>query len=129
MTDYEDDEEEGFEIEELNDSDFAKKHGESETCCLDIVVQPKGPNTTQRHQIFYSRCSVKSKVCNLIIQNECCENFISKTLVNYLKLETEPHSHSYTIGWIKKGPSIKVTGLCHVPISMASFTKISLLVM
>jgi len=90
-------------------------------CCSKIAVRPKDPNTTQRHQIFYSRCSVKNKICNLIINNESCDNIISSALVDYLKLETEPHPHPYIIRWIKKGPSIKVTDLCHVPISIGKY--------
>jgi len=35
-----------------------------------------------------------------------------------LKLETESHFQSYTVDWIKKYPSIKLTNLCHVPISV-----------
>ena len=34
MADYENNEEEGFEIEELNDFDFAEEHGESATCVV-----------------------------------------------------------------------------------------------
>ena len=30
----------------------------------------------------------------------------------------EPYSHPYTINWIKKNPSIKVTNFCHLPISI-----------
>jgi len=46
---------------------------------------------------------------------------MSRELVNHLKLEMEPHPHPYTIDWIKKGPSIKVTNLCHVPISIDKY--------
>jgi len=33
----------------------------------------------------------------------------------------KPHPHTYTIGGIKKSPCIKVTNLCHVPISIGKF--------
>ena len=39
--------------------------------------------------------------------------------MDYLKLETEPHSQSYTIDWIKKGYSIKVMNLSYVLISVS----------
>jgi len=79
------------------------------------------PDTTKQHQIFYSRYSVKIKVCNLIIDNRSCENFISRALVNYLKLEIKSYLHPYTISWIRKSLSIKITNLCHVSFSIGKF--------
>jgi len=52
-------EDEELEID-LDDSKFAEKHSESATCVIQRLQ--KASNTTQRHQIFYSRCSVKSKI-------------------------------------------------------------------
>ena len=86
-----------------------------------MLCNQKIPDTTQRHQIFCSRCSVKDKVCNLIIDNRSCENIIFRALLDHLKLEIKPHHHPYDIGWIKKSPCIKVTYLCYVPISIRKF--------
>ena len=85
-------------------------------------MQPNEP----RHYTMVSKFStrdvlVKSKVCNLIIDNGNCENFVSSALMNYLKLKTELHPQPYTIRWIKKGPCIKVTNLCHVPMLICKF--------
>ena len=84
MANYEDEDE--MEIEtEPEDSDFAEEHGESATFVVHrLLCNQKAPDTTQWHQIFYSMCLVKNKVCNLIIDNESCENIISSALVDYL---------------------------------------------
>jgi len=84
---------------ESKDSDFVEEEGEAATCVIQqLLSNQKNSNITQRHQIFYSRCSVKNKVCNLIIDKGSCENIISIILVDYLKLETEMHAHPFTIG-------------------------------
>ena len=38
-----------------------------------------------------------------------------------MKLEMGPHPNSYTSRWIKKGPYIKITDLCHISISIDKF--------
>ena len=73
------------------------------------------------HQNFYSRCSLKNKVCNLIINNGSYENIVSTILVDYLKLLTDSHPHPYTIAWIKKVLCIQVTNLCRVRVSIGKF--------
>ena len=90
MADYED---KVLTETEPEDSDFVEE-GEATTCVIQrLLCNQKNPDTTQRHQIFYSRYSVKNKVCNLITYNDSCENIVSTTLVDYLKLETEPHPY------------------------------------
>jgi len=118
MADYENEGE--VEIEtEPDDSDFAEEHGDVVTCIIQkLLCNQKAFDTTQRHQIFYSMCSIKNKMCNLIINNESYKNIVSSALVDYLRIEMEPNPQPYTIGWIKKAPSIKVVNLYHVPISI-----------
>ena len=123
IVDYEDEDEVLIETEP-EDSDFVEEEREVAIYVVQqLLCNQKNPDTIRRHQIFYSRCSVKNKVCNLIIDNDICENIISTALVKYLKLETEPQPHPYTIGWIKNGSCIKVMNLCHVPISIDKFYK------
>jgi len=105
MADYEDDEREEFKIEELNSFDFADEHGECTTCVVQkLMCNQKAPDTMQWLQIFYSRCSVGSKVCNLIIDNKS-ENIVSRPFMDYLKLETKtPSSLRH---WLdQKGPPL-----------------------
>jgi len=78
---------------------------------------------------FLFKVFCQKQCCNLIIDNENCENIVSSALVDYLKLEMKLELQPYTIGWIKKGHAIKITYLCHVPIQLTSFSKILLLVM
>ncbi|GJV50660.1 hypothetical protein Tco_1446401 [Tanacetum coccineum] len=43
---------------------------------------------------------------------------MSMALVKDFKLPIEPHHSHYQIGWIKKGPTLKVTEICKVPLDI-----------
>ena len=67
MEDYKDKDEVLIDTE-LEDSDFVEEDEKVTTCVVQLLLcNQKNPDTTQRHQIFYSRCSMNNKVCNLII--------------------------------------------------------------
>jgi len=51
----------------------------------------------QRENIFHTRCTMKGKVCSLIIDGGSYANVASKTLVEKLKLSVSPHPSPYTI--------------------------------
>jgi type VI protein secretion system component VasK len=52
----------------------------------------------QQKNLFKSHCSVKNKVCDMIIDNGSTDNLVSQKLVEYFKLPTEPRKKPYTLG-------------------------------
>ena len=89
------------------------------TCVIQrTLCSPKVSDSSQRNKIFQTKCLVKEKICSIIIDGGSCENLVSKALVKAFKLPTEPHPNPYQIGWIKKGPAIKVTEICKVPLAI-----------
>ena len=67
-----------------------------------ILLSPKEEG--QRYSIFHSLCSIKNKVCEVIVDNGSCANFVSKKLVNLLQLPIENHLGPYSLSWVKRGP-------------------------
>nr|GEV01653.1 RNA-directed DNA polymerase, eukaryota, reverse transcriptase zinc-binding domain protein [Tanacetum cinerariifolium] len=47
-----------------------------------------------------------------------CKNLVSIAFVKSFNLPTEPHHSPYQIGWIKKGPKLKVIEICKVPLDI-----------
>nr|GLL31626.1 uncharacterized protein LOC109163967 [Ipomoea trifida] len=108
------------ESEEWNENvEIAEEDGEHVSFVIKRILyttEEKGP--AQRNNIFRAYCSILGKVCKLIVDNGSCDNIVSRSLVRHLNLPTEPHPKPYKLGWIKEGPSVSVTEICHVLISI-----------
>ncbi|XP_017183877.2 uncharacterized protein [Malus domestica] len=109
--------------EEVGDDDyegveFATEEGMDRLALVlqRVFLTPKEDG--QRHCIFRSLCSINNKVCEVIVDNGSCENFVAKKVVERLQLPTEPHVTPYSLGWVKKRPSVYVTETCRVPLSI-----------
>ena len=67
------------------------------------------------------RCTINSKLFELIIDSGSCENIISREAVKLLRLPVEKHPNPFTIGWIKVAEKIEVKERCKVPFSIRKY--------
>ena len=84
-------------------------------------MQPKEPRHHTNTSEFLLKMYGKEQGVQSHYQQGSCENIVSTALVDYLKLEIEPHPYPYTIELIKKGPCIQVMNLSYIPTSIGKF--------
>ena len=73
------------------------------------------PCAFQRNSIFRTRCTIKQYVCDVILENGSCENFVFKVMVKSLSLTTVKHPNPYKLAWIQKRAKSMVSEACKVP--------------
>jgi hypothetical protein len=83
-----------------------------------LLLAPKQMDQSQRHNIFWTRCTVNIRVYDVIIDSGSSKNIIFRTMVTKLGLKTEKHPSPYKIGWIKRGAETKVTETCRIQLSI-----------
>ncbi|KAD3641639.1 hypothetical protein E3N88_30863 [Mikania micrantha] len=73
-----------------------------------------------RHNIFRTKCTVRDKVCTIIIDGGSCENMVATVMVEKLGLKVDPHPEPYQLTWLKKGNMVKVNQRCLIPFSIGN---------
>ena len=86
---------------------------------LSVLVQPA--ETIQRENIFHSRCTIKGKVCNLIIDGGSCTNAASAYMVDKLGLENTKHPHPYGLRWLDDKVELKIKEQVTIPFSIGKY--------
>lgn len=71
-----------------------------------------------RNNIFYTSCTIKEKICGVIIDGGNCKNVISQEAVEKLQLKTKRHPSPYKLSWFKKGNEITIHRCCLVSFSI-----------
>lgn len=75
---------------------------------------------SQQNKIFETNCLFEYNVCLLNTDGGSCKTLVSKDLVKALKLPTEQHPTPHKLGWIKKGPEVKVSEVCKITIAIGN---------
>lgn len=91
-----------------------------------LEVTAKEEDTSQRETIFHSRCTIKGKVCALIIDGGSCTNTASTRLVSKLQLETKPHPKPYKLKWLVDEAEMVVTEQVEVPFSIGKYEDVAM---
>ncbi|ESQ30059.1 hypothetical protein EUTSA_v10012229mg [Eutrema salsugineum] len=76
-----------------------------------------------RTNIFRSTCTIKGKLCNLVIDSGSSRNVVSETAVKKLGLKREDHPAPYALAWITEGTDVKITHRALVSFSIGAFYK------
>ncbi|KAI0493184.1 hypothetical protein KFK09_027460 [Dendrobium nobile] len=121
MIEAEDEEEDDCEVggQEEVPEDVAGDEGEAVVCVLQrLLLAPRQPTESQRNALFKTKCTIKGKVCDMLIDSGCTENVISRAVVQALQLQTSKNPSPYKISWVKRGVEIAVTDMCKVAFSI-----------
>ncbi|XP_024016350.1 uncharacterized protein LOC112089826 [Eutrema salsugineum] len=86
---------------------------------LSVLVNPE--EKLQRENLFHIRCTIRDKVCNLVIDEGSCANVGSKFMVDRLGLETVNHPRPYKLQWLNDMTELKVTEQVIVPFSVGKY--------
>ncbi|PKU79202.1 RNA-directed DNA polymerase [Dendrobium catenatum] len=99
--------------------DVAGDEGEAVICVLQrLLLAPRQPTESQRNALFKTKCTIKGKVCDMLIDSGCTENVISRAVVQALQLKTSKNPNPYKISWVKRGVELAVTDMCKVAFSI-----------
>ena len=82
---------------------------------------PTGKHTDQRESVFQTKCRVKDRVCDLIIDGGSETNCVSHQLVQDLNTNTSNHPNPYKLQWLDSKAEGFVRKQCLVSFSIGSY--------
>jgi len=83
--------------------------------------QPISKESTQRENIFHTRCKIVENICSLIVDSGSCCNCCSTRLVDKLALTIIPHPKSYKLHWLNESGDLPVQHQVKVKLSIGKY--------
>ncbi|CAA7058339.1 unnamed protein product [Microthlaspi erraticum] len=81
---------------------------------------PDHDNQWLRTNIFRSSCTIKAKICSIVIDSGSSRNVIAADAVQKLGISAEAHPVPYSLSWVQNGCSLRVTHRAMVPFSIGA---------
>lgn len=118
---------EGSTTEESEEEDYVEQVAPEEECHSLLIrrnlhIAPQVKKSDQRENIFQTKCRVKGKLCDLIIDGGSESNCVSTDLVKTLGLSTKPHPHPYKLRWLDDSTGNTVRKQCLVDFHIGSYS-------
>ncbi|XP_024010447.1 uncharacterized protein LOC112085464 [Eutrema salsugineum] len=89
-----------------------------------ICLAPQGyEEPWLRTNIFRSTCTIKGKLCHLVIDSGSSRNVVSEEAVKKLGLRRDEHPAPYSLAWITEGTDVKITQHTLVSFSIGTVYK------
>ena len=108
--------------DELGDEfEIEYEHGDSLICKRTLHAKQMLCDDNQRENLFHTRCLVKGKVCNVIIDGGSCCNIASTELVDKLGLRPFYHPRPYKLHWMNECGELKVKTQVKVTITLGHY--------
>jgi hypothetical protein len=83
--------------------------------------RPSEEEPKEGERLFHSQMWEKGALLHFIVYSSSQKNLISAEVIKRLDLPSRPHSHPYTIGWLRQGRDLCVSQQCRLPYGIKPF--------
>ncbi|GJX90324.1 zf-CCHC domain-containing protein [Tanacetum coccineum] len=78
-------------------------------------------DNSQEHSLFRTRCVIHQKIFDVVIDYDSPKIFVSRDVVQHLKMPIETIPKTYTIRWENSSSEIMVSEVCKIPFSIGKY--------
>jgi hypothetical protein len=75
----------------------------------------------QRYNLFHTRGKIKDKLCQIIVDNCCCNNIASQELVERMRLKQQCHPSPYKIQWLADCGAMRESNMVTMQFSIGKY--------